>query len=321
MLKKQITENINQNSKTGLILFVLIILGLFILGLLSIGVFLTLITNVNVKGDIFSQNSIAIIPIKGLILTEPEPFNPNAFNLKKTIENLDLAADNPSIKAIVLEIDSPGGAVVPTKQIVRKLLEIKKSKPIVAHINEIGTSGGYYIAASANEVLAEEDALTGSIGVITETISIEKLLANYGVDVNLLTKGKLKSMGHPFKDLTEEEKQVFDVLLQEVYDSFVQNIKEFRAGKLSIEFEKIADGRILSGNQAKKIGLIDEIGSKEDALERAKELAGIESYSIKEYSTTNENFISLFSQLGYNFGQGFKTGLTTTTNSNLIQLR
>ncbi|MDO8627776.1 MAG: signal peptide peptidase SppA [Candidatus Diapherotrites archaeon] len=301
----------------GIALIVFIVLITIILGIVLV---FSLGNSESISG-FPGQNTISVIPISGIIMAEPDAFGGVSVDLKKTIANLESAEKDSSVKAIVLEINSPGGSVVPTKEIVKKIREIEKTKPVVAHIYEVGASGGYYIAASANYVFAEEDAITGSIGVISESISIQGLLEKYGIDANLLTKGKLKGMGHPFKDLTEEEKSVFDSLLEEVFVSFKNDIKEFRTGKLDSEFEDIADGRILSGRQALKHGLIDATGSKQEAIDKAAELAGITQPNIKEYSATSDDFFTVFAKAGYSLGKGFRIGLTSNQNSSqLIQV-
>jgi len=273
------------------------------------------------SGNFFSfGQSIAVIPIKGEIVSEPSSFSPY-LSSQEIIDSIDAAENDPSISAILLDIDSPGGAIVPTKQVVAKLRETKKPK--VAWIADIGTSGAYYIASASDFIMADEDSITGSIGVISIAPDINGLMEKLGVKVKILKEGKYKALGNPFQELSAEEEQIIQEILNDAFSHFKRDVLKFRAGKISQEkFESVADGRILSGSQAKKAGLIDALGTRDKAILKAGELAGIKGEpAIKEYSKTQFSFSDLFSQAGYSFGSGFITAFRSTNLQPSVQAK
>ncbi len=266
--------------------------------------------------NLFKPYKIAVIPVKGVISLEESNLE-STLSVERVIQNIKDANADSSVGAIVLEINSPGGGVIATKQIVQEIRDV--NKPIVAFISDIGASGGYYIAAASDEIVADEDSLTGSIGVITELINLKELLEKHGVKVTILKEGKFKAIGSPFKDLTAEEEKIFQDILRQAYENFKGDIKKFRGERLKPSFDEITDGRILSGKQAKEHGLIDFLGNKQTAINRATELAGIESPEIVNYSEKEFSFNQLFSELGYAFGKGFRTSFKEESQLKGIQ--
>jgi len=192
--------------------------------------------------------------------------------LATVIEGID---DRPDVGGVVFVVNSPGGSVVATHEVYDAVEGL--DKPKVAYFREVAASGGYYVASGTDYIITDPDALTGSIGVIATSIEMSGLLEELGVNVTTVTSGKHKDIGSPFRNMTDEERQILQGIVNEV-DNEVRNIVvENRKDTLDMkEFDKVSDGRILSGRQAVKVGLADETGSKKDAIMKAADLAGIE---------------------------------------------
>ncbi|MDO8428464.1 MAG: signal peptide peptidase SppA [Candidatus Diapherotrites archaeon] len=259
---------------------------------------------------------IARIALVGEIVSEGDVFQ-QLVSAGQIVDLLDQAENDSGVSAILLEINSPGGSVVATKQIVEKIQSM--NKPVVSWISDIGASGAYYVSASTTYSMADEDSLTGSIGVITVLPDISGLLQDYNVKINVLTQGKFKDMGSPFKPLTEKEEELLLIASQQIFENFKNSIKSFRGDKLNLEqFESIADGRILTGRQAFELGLLDEVGGKQKAIQKAAELGNISGEPIIEDFSVTPAFSDIFSTAGQSFGQGVNAGLT---NSMVSQTR
>ena len=263
------------------------------------------------------SGTVLVIPVKGEISSDAPNFG-GAFSTDELVEQLKNADDNPSISAIVLDIDSPGGTIVSTKQIVHQIRETKK--PVVSYIGEVGASGAYYVAAATDYVICDEDSITGSIGVISLLPDLNGLMEKLGVQITILTEGKNKGIGNPFSKTTPEQKQLLQNLLSEAFSHFKRDVKTFRGEKLNTtRFEQIADGRILSGTQALDAGLIDELGPKQAAIIKAAKLAGIRGTpAIEKASKPRFSILDLLTQAGYSFGSGFKQSLATPISRNPI---
>ncbi len=266
--------------------------------------FLTLFLDYSLFG-----NNVALIPLHGEISNDSALFSSDltAFQF---VEKLELAENDSTVSSILIEINSPGGQVVATKQIVEKIRSI--DKPVVAWISDIGASGGYYVASASDLIISDEDSITGSIGVISVVADYSELFEKIGLKFEVLKKGEHKDIGSPFSSLDEEERKIFQTLLDQTFENFVNDIKQFRGEKLNTElFEQIIDGRILSGTQAKEIGLVDELGSRDYAIKRAGELGGItEKPFVKDFSNKEKSVFDLFSNFGFSLGAGFKKGIS-----------
>jgi protease-4 len=178
------------------------------------------------------------------------------------------------IKAILLRIDSPGGAVGPTQEIYREVRKAAQTKTVVASLGTVAASGGYYVASAANKVVANPGTITGSIGVLMEFFRVEELLAKVGITLEVLKSGEFKDIGSPTRKLTERDREILQGLIQEIQQQFVEAVAEGR-GLSQEAVRAIADGRIFSGARAKELGLVDELGNFQDAVELAKKEAGI----------------------------------------------
>jgi protease-4 len=226
----------------------------------------------SLKGDELQLGErIAVVELRGVIGDD----SPRGVDGQKTVRRLRELAKDDDVKGIVVRVDSPGGAVGPSQEIRRELRRIGEAgKKIVVSMGNVAASGGYYIATGAQEIFAEDGTVTGSIGVIGTFFMIEKLLKSWEIDASNMKAGKLKDSGTPFREMNEEDRAYLQALLDEIHQQFIEAVAEGR--KLTVEEVKpIADGRVLTGRQAKELKLVDRLGNFHDAVLRCGELAGI----------------------------------------------
>ncbi|MBW2175153.1 MAG: signal peptide peptidase SppA [Deltaproteobacteria bacterium] len=204
---------------------------------------------------------VGVVEVKGVIA-----------DAKETVLQLKRFRQNDDVKAIVLRIDSPGGGVGPSQEIYAEVKRTTRTKKVV--MGAIAASGGYYVAAAADHVVANPGTITGSIGVLMEFTNLEELFKKIGLSAVVLKSGKYKDTGSPLRKMTPEERDLLQKFIDNVHQQFVTAVAEGR--KMSEESVRaIADGRILSGEQAQKLGLLDSLGNMEDAIAIAAELGGI----------------------------------------------
>ncbi|MFN3471249.1 MAG: signal peptide peptidase SppA [Aquificaceae bacterium] len=209
---------------------------------------------------------IAVIKVKGAII-EADRF----------VERIQRAKEDQSVKALVLRVDSPGGSVGASQEIYRALEDFKSSgKPLVVSMGNVAASGGYYISVPADLIFANPGTITGSIGVIVQHTEIKDLLEKLGIKTTAIKTGKFKDTLSPFRGLSEEEKAYIEATIKDAYEQFLEAILKYRSKKISEEkLRKVADGRIFTGKEAKELGLVDELGNLQDAINKAKEMAGV----------------------------------------------
>ncbi len=207
---------------------------------------------------------IAIVRIEGAILES-----------EAIIEEIRQYRDDDAIRAILLRIDSPGGAVVPSQEIYEEVRKAREEKKVVASMGSVAASGGYYIAAATDRIIANPGTLTGSIGVILEMANFEELLQKVGVESMVIKSGKNKDVGSPFRKMSEEERALLQNVIDDVHAQFMDAVAAGRALDLAA-VRALADGRIFTGRQAKAVGLVDDLGTLQDAIRKTAELAGIE---------------------------------------------
>lgn len=243
---------------------------------------------------------VLLIEISGMISSqEKEGFRPTPSMIASVKEQLTRAAKDEQIKAIVLRINTPGGTVTASDIIYHELKTFKTNRkvPIIASIMDLGTSGGYYIAAAADKVLAHPSSVTGSIGVIMLTVNAKGLLEKIGVEATAVTSGPRKDMGSPFRTMTVEERAIFQGLIDSFYLRFLTIVQEGRTNLQMEQIKRLADGRIYTGEQAKEAGLVDEIGYLEDAVEVAKKQAGLTEARVVTYQRPGEYSNNVYSKL------------------------
>jgi protease-4 len=224
------------------------------------------------------------------------------------LEELKKFREENYIRAIVVRINSPGGAVGPSQEIMEEINKTKKVKKVVASCGSMAASGGYYIASAADLIMASPGSATGSIGVIMQLANVEQLTKKLGVDFFSLKAGALKDMGSPFKPMTPEEKAVFQSLLNNIHEQFIKDVAKNR--KLPVEkVRALADGRVFTGQEAKELGLVDAMGNFNDAVERAGRLGGIRGKVETVYPEKKG-----FSLLKLLLGQDVETNLEFLTS-------
>jgi len=225
---------------------------------------------------------VALIRVTGVIIDS-----------ESVIEEIKEYAKDSSIKAIVLRVDSPGGAVAPSQEIHEEIIKAKQNKKIIVSMGTVAASGGYYISAPADRIVANAGTLTGSIGVIMELPNIEGLMKKIGVETQIVKSGKHKDMASVFRSMTPEEKQILQAVLDDVHNQFISAVAEGRGMKFE-DIKNIADGRIFTGRMAMDIGLVDELGNLQDAIMLAGRLTGIKGEP--KVVTKKEEF-SIFNML------------------------
>jgi protease-4 len=216
-------------------------------------------------------------------------------------------ADTKGVKAIVLDINSPGGSVGAVQELYSQILRVRHEKkiPIVALFGDISASGGYYIASACDRIVAHPGTLTGSIGVIFNTTNLQGLFAKIGLKMDPIKSGAHKDIGSPARPMTPEEKKILQDLIDDAYGQFVQAVADGR--RMPVEKVKpLADGRIYSGSQALKLGLVDQLGDSADAVELAGKLGGIQGKPKVRRDT--ERFSDLFEMLESRFSGRLTAG-------------
>ncbi|MBU4354139.1 MAG: signal peptide peptidase SppA, partial [Proteobacteria bacterium] len=238
------------------------------------------------KSIFFSpQERVGVVEIKGLLTDS-----------RTAIKQLDRYRDDDSIKAIVLRINSPGGAVGPAQEILREVEKIRTKKKIVASLGTVAASGGYYIASGANLIMANRGTVTGSIGVIMQFTNVEGLTKKIGLDFFNLKAGRYKDAGSPLRPMTPEDQAYLQGLLDNIYQQFLSDVAHNRKIPLA-KMKTLAEGRIYTGEEAKQVGLVDEFGNLPDAIERAGRLGGIKG-KVKAVYAEKEGFSLLRLLLG-----------------------
>lgn len=215
----------------------------------------------------FGSNKVAVIPIEGEIV-----------DARDALDALKRYAESTSVKAIVIRINSPGGAIAPSQEIYAAIrrTHADTGKPIVASLDSVAASGGFYIASACDEIVANPGSITGSIGVILQWFDVKELLQWAKLKPETITSGAMKDAGSPYRQITPEERAYFQGVVTQLHSQFVRDVAIGRKGKMTqADVARIADGRIFTGEQALAIKLVDRMGSIDDAVRRAGILAGI----------------------------------------------
>jgi protease IV len=248
-------------SKKTFIIVASILFSVVILFALSVRIAATLFGSEN--SHVISKEGVGLVEVKGMILDS-----------KETIRQLRYFLKKDSVRAVVLRVDSPGGIVAPSQEIYSEVKKFAARKKIIVSMGSLAASGGYYISAPATMIYANPGTITASIGVILKLSNIESLMDKIGIKSYTLKTGKFKDSGSPLRQFSAEDRAMLQSVIDNTHQQFVRAVAEGR--KLPIEdVRKIADGRILSGEQAKEYKLVDRLGTLQDAIEEAGRLAGI----------------------------------------------
>jgi len=240
----------------------------------------------------FVADKIALVDIDGLIFNYRKSsslLGPQENPVALTVAKLRKAAADSSVKAVVLRINSPGGTVTASDMIYKQVKRIRKGtdrqagKPVVAMMMDVGASGGYYIACGADRIVAEPTTITGSIGVVMHVLNIKGLFDKLGISAETIKSGQMKDAGSLFRKLTEQEQKVFQDIIDEFYGRFIEVVKTGRPEMPEEKIKEIADGRVFSGQQAKELGLIDNLGDLRTAIGIAKQYGSMEKARVVMY--------------------------------------
>lgn len=232
--------------------------------------------------------NVGVIPIEGPIMGGSQDFFSSVAGSEDIMLQIREAARDSSVKAVVLRINSPGGSVAATQEIATEIKKLKATgKPVVASMGDTAASGGYWIAAGADKIYANSGTLTGSIGVIMSLQNLEELYEKIGMDFEVFKSGPYKDIGSSTREMTPEERTILQGMVDEIFNEFVDVVAEGRNLSRQ-EVEKIATGRIFTGQQALDAKLVDEVGNQYDAVQEAARMSGIQGEpSIKYFKETN----------------------------------
>ncbi len=262
-----------------------IFLFLGVLLLFFSGVILLIQAGRGSQVNLVRSNKVGVVEVTGVIT-----------DAKTILNNLKKFRESPAIKAIVLRVNSPGGAVGPSQEILAEVQRTRQEKKVVASLGTVAASGGYYIAAGADVIMANPGTLTGSIGVIMNFTNIEQLTQKLGVELFNLKAGKFKDAGSPTRPMTPQERAYLQQLLDNVHEQFILDVA--RARKMLLhQVREVADGRVFTGEMAKELGLVDRLGNLPDAIDLAGQLAGL-SGKIEAVYLPKERFSFLRLFLG-----------------------
>ncbi len=253
----------------------ILVIGAILCGLFVVSLFAIMAVTMDGEGFSSGGDRIAMIPIEGVIDEEMA---------KNVNRHLKQYGDDSRVKAIILRIDSPGGGVSASQEIYREVKRVKeeKKKKVVVSMASVAASGGYYVACPADKIFANPGTVTGSIGVIAEWFNYKGLAEWAKLKPVVFKSGEFKDTGSPTRDLTEAEKKYFQAMIDELYNQFVGAVAEGRQGRGEAGAEltrdrviKLADGRVYTGEAAKKNGLVDEIGNYEDVIKATAKMVNI----------------------------------------------
>lgn len=236
-----------------------------------------------------AKEKILVINVSGVIASVQSPglFDKEGDIVSRIYTRLQLAKKDPAVKGIILLLDTPGGEVTASDIIYHEILRFKQSskKPVVALMMGVAASGGYYIAAACDYIVAHPSTITGSIGVIAMFPELHKLMEKIGVAVNVVKSGEMKDAGSPFKKMTRDDRDVFQGMIDEMYNNFLAVVHKNRKDSLSMNQLKIlADGRIYTAKQALDHKLVDAIGYFDEALDKVLDLASLKRANVVTYT-------------------------------------
>ncbi|MBC8520623.1 MAG: signal peptide peptidase SppA [Methanomicrobia archaeon] len=286
------------------------VIALLLIGLCLISTVIGIAIVANFDSGGIGGDKIAIISIEGAIVGGSGGgfgifgSESGADDIAKLIKR---AGEDPSVRAIILRINSPGGSAAASQELHAEVCKAQENgKIVVTSMSDVATSGGYYVACASDKIVANPGTITGSIGVIFSQLQYSELLEEYGIRANVIKSGKYKDIGSPLRNMTEEERELLQEMIDDIYFQFVRAVAEGRQMNES-EVLELADGRILTGRQAKEMGLVDELGNFQDAVDLAAELAGIEGEPrVVEYGRKSafESFFGVFArELGHGIAE------------------
>ena len=226
---------------------------------------------------------VAMVKIEGVLLSS-----------EQIVDEISNYAEDAGVKAILIRVDSPGGGVVPSQEIYNAVLNARKQgKKVVISMGSLAASGGYYVAAAADRIVANPGTLTGSIGVKMEFANLEKLFEKIGIRGMVIKAGEYKDIGSPYRDMTDSEQKLLQSVIDDVHTQFIEAVAKGRHLP-EADVRAIADGRIFTGRQALQLKLVDDLGDLEDSIRIAGELAGIKGKPKVVHHEKKSSFFQYF---------------------------
>lgn len=262
-----------------------------------------------------AEDRIAVISLSGAITSQGSSLLAGATITPDLVRGyLSKAEADPAVKAIVIRVDSPGGTVTACQEILMEIEGFKEEKPVVVVVQNMAASGGYYISTGADRIVASPVALTGSIGVISRVINVEELYEKLGIRVQTFKGGRYKDMYSGLRELTEEEEEIVQGMVDDYYEHFIGVVASGR-GLSTEEARELATGQLYTGTEAERLGLVDKLGSLDTALDAALELAGLEAARVEYYRPPR---LTLWSLIG--FGDALRVSLWGLSAEDIILL-
>ena len=244
-------------------------------------------TQIDRDEGFFITDKIAVIDVDGFLANRSKlGFMSGGENaVSMFVEKLDKAKKDPDVKAVVLRINSHGGTVAASDTMHHALLEFRQKthKPVVTCVLDTAASGAYLLACGSNGIVAQPGSVTGSIGTVLQTVSFAGTMEKLGIKAVAIKSGKLKDIGSPLRDMTDEEREVLQGIIEQFYEQFVSAVDSGRPGLNESQVRELADGRVFTGTEAVKLGLVDKLGFPSDAIKWAKELAGVQRARVVIY--------------------------------------
>ncbi|UCG17069.1 MAG: signal peptide peptidase SppA [Phycisphaerales bacterium] len=231
-------------------------------------------------------DKIALIDVTGILLNrrQSEFLGEGEHPVSLLLEQLDKARRDPGVKAAVLRINSPGGSVTAAELIHNEIQQFRAGgKPVIAVMMDVAASGGYYVACACDEIWAHKSTVTGSIGVMAQFLDVSGTMQKIGMSAPAITSGPNKAAGSPFAPLSPEQREIFQSIVDGMYEGFLEVVKQGRPNLSEEQIREAADGRVYAANQALELGLIDRIGTLREAFSAAKEQVGAKSVRVVGY--------------------------------------
>ncbi|MCE9590641.1 MAG: signal peptide peptidase SppA [Planctomycetes bacterium] len=274
-----------------------------------------------VHEDGWGGERVAIIDVTGMLFNSSRQglLHEGANPVAALQEKLEAARTDSRVRAVILRLNTPGGTVTASDAMYREVLRFKEQshKPVVALMMDVTASGGYYLACSTDEIVAYPTSVTGSIGVIVQTLSVKQGLARIGVETEAFTSGPNKDVGSPLSNMTDDHRAVLRALVKDFYERFTEIVRTRRPNIPADQFARVTDGRVMSGDEAVKLGLADRAGDIYDAFETAKRRAGLKRAELVVVHRASQRVASVHEQGNASSGVG---GVTTQINFAQINL-
>ncbi len=250
---------------------------------------------------LFPYPKVAMIDVSGLISSTGRSgvLGPAESPVARFTESLRKAAEDPQVRAVIVRINSPGGTVTASDVMHRELTHFREhtGRPVVVLMGDVAASGGYYLACAADAIVAHPTTITGSIGVIIQTVNFSEGMRRIGIRADSITSGPNKAAGSPFEPMTAEHRALLQGIVNDFYANFIDVVKDGRAGRLDEgDIDRITDGRVITGVRAAEAGLVDAVGDLRDAFALAKTRAGLDRAQLVRYHRPIEYVGSAYAQ-------------------------